>query len=130
LSFSDFGKKIIREILERENFLTKNFGDQKKFQAKKESRKNFKKKNSRIFSCIIKKYSSEKIKGIQKKIVEKFLQKKTGSCAAAPPPHPAASPPRRWPGAAPPPSAPWPAAGEERRAGALCSVAGCGGGEA
>jgi len=46
LSFSDFGKKFVREILERENFLTKNFGNQKKFQAKKmSSRKKFQEKN-------------------------------------------------------------------------------------
>jgi len=74
LSFSDFGKKFVREILERENFLTKNFKDQKKFQAKKgEQKKNFKKKIWRaekiqeIFFVSLKKYSSEKIKRIKKK---------------------------------------------------------------
>ena len=83
-----FWKFFVREILERENFLTKNFGDQKKFQAKKgEQKKNSRKKlesrkNSRIFFVSLKIYSSEKIKEIQKKIVEIFLQKKTRSGAA------------------------------------------------
>ena len=41
LSFSDFGNFFVREILEREIFLTKNFRDKKNFKQKKgEAEKN------------------------------------------------------------------------------------------
>ena len=70
LSFPDFGNIFIREILERENFLTKNFGDQKKFQAKKRrAEKKFqeKQKKFKIFFCIIKKiFHPKKSKELKK----------------------------------------------------------------
>jgi len=67
-------KKIVREILERENFLTKNLGDKKKFKQKKGEQKKISRKKigeqekfKKLFFVSLKKYSSEKIKGIQKK---------------------------------------------------------------
>ena len=50
--------------------MTKNFGDQKKFQAKKKEQQKKKfgeQKKFKKFFLSLKKYSFEKIKGIQKK---------------------------------------------------------------